>query len=105
MGWHAQRAARALSAGRADAIGLVLAGPARIARRRAVLHPAHLRLQAELSGRRIALLLQVVEDLDAEIAVYRQWWSERRVDAVIVSTCASRIRGSTCWRSWTCRRS
>src|SRR3954470_7536461 len=39
-------------------------------------------LEGELSGRSFALTLQVVGDPDAEIAVYRRWWSERRVDGV-----------------------
>ncbi|WP_406482347.1 hypothetical protein [Streptomyces platensis] len=35
-----------------------------------------------LSGRQIALLFQVVEDLDTECARYRRRWAERRVDGV-----------------------
>ncbi|MBB5894613.1 LacI family DNA-binding transcriptional regulator [Kutzneria kofuensis] len=84
LDWHPNNAARALSAARADAIGLVLARPARTLGVEPFFFQLISGLQAELSGRRIALLLQVVEDLDAEIAVYRQWWSERRVDAVFL---------------------
>ena len=84
LDWHPNNAARALSAARADAIGLVLARPARTLGAEPFFFQLISGLQAELSGRRIALLLQVVADLDAEIAVYRQWWSERRVDAVIL---------------------
>lgn len=41
-------------------------------------------IQEVLSARRIALLFQVVEDLDTECALYRRWWAERRVDGVLV---------------------
>ena len=41
-------------------------------------------VEAELSARSYALMLQVVADAEAEIAVYRRWWGERRVDGVLV---------------------
>ena len=41
-------------------------------------------VEAELSARSYALTLQVVPDPDAEVAVYRRWWGERRVDGVLV---------------------
>ena len=41
-------------------------------------------VEAELSARSYALTLQVVADHDAEIAVYRRWWAERRVDGVLL---------------------
>jgi DNA-binding LacI/PurR family transcriptional regulator len=84
LDWHPNNAARALSAARSDAIGLVLARPARTLGVEPFFFQLISGLQAELSARRIALLLQVVEDHEAEMAVYRQWWSERRVDAVFV---------------------
>jgi DNA-binding LacI/PurR family transcriptional regulator len=84
LDWHPNNAARALSAARSDAIGLVLARPARTLGVEPFFFQLISGLQAELSGRRIALLLQVVADHEAEIAVYRQWWSERRVDGVFL---------------------
>ncbi|MFI9388837.1 LacI family DNA-binding transcriptional regulator [Kutzneria sp. NPDC052558] len=84
LDWHPNNAARALSAARSDAIGLVLARPARTLGVEPFFFQLISGLQAELSPRRIALLLQVVEDQAAEIGVYRQWWSERRVDAVFL---------------------
>jgi len=84
LDWHPNNAARALSAARSDAIGLVLARPARTLGAEPFFFQLLSGLQAELSPRRIALLLQVVEDQAAEMAVYRQWWSERRVDAVFL---------------------
>ncbi len=41
-------------------------------------------VEAELSARSYALMLQVVADAEAEIAVYKRWWGERRVDGVLV---------------------
>jgi DNA-binding LacI/PurR family transcriptional regulator len=41
--------------------------------------------EAELSVRSYALTVQVVATSDDELAVYRRWWSERRVDGVIVT--------------------
>jgi DNA-binding LacI/PurR family transcriptional regulator len=84
LDWHPNNAARALSAARSDAIGLVLARPARTLGVEPFFFQLISGLQAALSPRRIALLLQVVEDLEAEIGLYRQWWSERRVDAVFL---------------------
>ncbi|QUQ72055.1 LacI family DNA-binding transcriptional regulator [Kutzneria sp. CA-103260] len=84
LDWHPNNAARALSAARSDAIGLVLARPARTLGVEPFFFQLISGLQAALSPRRIALLLQVVEDQAAEIGLYRQWWSERRVDAVFL---------------------
>jgi DNA-binding LacI/PurR family transcriptional regulator len=41
-------------------------------------------VEAELSARSYALTLQVVPDPAAEVALYRRWWGERRVDGVLV---------------------
>ena len=41
-------------------------------------------IEAELSARSVALTIQVVEDLEAEMAVYRRWWAEHRVDGVFI---------------------
>src|SRR5690606_41929944 len=41
-------------------------------------------VEAELSARSYALMLQVVADPEAEIALYRRWWGEHRVDGVLI---------------------
>ncbi|BEP14744.1 LacI family DNA-binding transcriptional regulator [Acidothermaceae bacterium B102] len=84
IGWQPNRAARALSGARADAVGLVIARPARVLSFEHFFMAFISGLEAELSARHIALLLQVVRDHDEEIAAYRRWWAERRVDGVIV---------------------
>ncbi|MYS19656.1 transcriptional regulator, LacI family [Streptomyces sp. DvalAA-14] len=84
MGWHPSSAARALSDGRAGAIGLVVDRPARVLG----IEPFFMQLisgvQAGLADTGTALLLQVTEDAGAEEAAYRRWWGERRVDGVLL---------------------
>ena len=84
LGWYPNRAARALSAARADACGLVLARPARTI----ALEPFFMEfiagVESELATRSIALTIQLVRDVDEEIAVYQRWWGEHRVDGVLM---------------------
>ncbi|MFC5824514.1 LacI family DNA-binding transcriptional regulator [Nonomuraea insulae] len=84
MNWRPHSAARALGGARADAVGLVIARPASTLG----VEPffAHLLsgLQARLSEQQVAMHLLVVEDAEAEIAVYREWTSAHRVDGFIL---------------------
>ncbi|MGK5443907.1 LacI family DNA-binding transcriptional regulator [Micromonospora sp. URMC 105] len=84
IGFSPSSAARALSGATANAVGLALCRPARTLG----IEPFFMELisgvEAELSARSYALTLQVVADQEAEIAVYRRWWAERRVDGVFV---------------------
>ncbi|MFB9234200.1 LacI family DNA-binding transcriptional regulator [Plantactinospora siamensis] len=84
IGFNPNSAARALSGASARAVGLALSRPARILG----IEPFFMELisgvEAELSSRGYALTLQVVADPEAEVAVYRRWWGERRVDGVFV---------------------
>ena len=84
LGWYPNRAARALSAARADACGLVLARPARTL----ALEPFFMEfiagVESELGRRSTALTLQLVRDIHEEIEVYRRWWGEHRVDGVLL---------------------
>ncbi len=84
IGWKPHSAARALSGAAANAVGLALRRPAAVLG----LEPFYMELisgvEAELSTRSYALMLQVVSDFDAEVAVYQRWWGERRVDGVLV---------------------
>ena len=41
-------------------------------------------IESELSSRSIALTIQVVDGLEAELEVHRRWSGERRVDGVFV---------------------
>jgi DNA-binding LacI/PurR family transcriptional regulator len=84
LGWYPNRAARSLSAARADACGLILARPARTL----ALEPFFMEfiagVEVELSSRSVALTLQLVGDTREEIAVYQRWWGEHRVDGVLL---------------------
>jgi DNA-binding LacI/PurR family transcriptional regulator len=84
LGWYPNRAARALSAERADACGLVLARPAKTL----ALEPFFMEfiagVESEVSARSLSLTIQLAEDLQEEIEIYRRWWGERRVDGVLV---------------------
>ncbi len=84
LGWYPNRAARALSASRADACGLILARPASTI----ALEPFFMEfiagVEAELSPRAIGLTLQLVRTVEEEIAIYRRWFGEHRVDGVFV---------------------
>lgn len=84
LGWQPNSAARALSGERAGAVGLVLARPAQTLGVESFFLQLVSGIQEVLSADRVALLFQVVDGIDAECAVYRRWWAERRVDGVLV---------------------
>ncbi|MFJ6050193.1 LacI family DNA-binding transcriptional regulator [Streptomyces sp. NPDC092307] len=84
LGWQPNSAARALSGERSGAVGLVLARPAHTLGVESFFLQLVSGIQEVLSAARTALLFQVVEDIDAECAIYRRWWAERRVDGVLV---------------------
>jgi DNA-binding LacI/PurR family transcriptional regulator len=85
IGWRPSVAARSLSGSRAHSVGLVIARPADTLG----VEPFFMRfiagLERELSGRRTALLLQVVEDHRAAIDAMRLCWAERRVDGMVLT--------------------
>ena len=86
LGWHPSSAARALIDGRSGAIGLVVDRPAWVLGIESFFMQLIAGIEAELSatGGGTALLLQATEDAEAEMAAYRRWWGERRVDGVIL---------------------
>ena len=84
VGWHPNRAARALSAARSGACGLAFARPARTLAYEPFFSELFSGIEAELSARQVALMLQIVEDVEAETVALRRWWAERRVDGVLL---------------------
>lgn len=84
MGWTPNLAARALSSSKADAIGLVLARP------RASLDAERFYFQficgveSVLTAHSRSLVLQMVNGIGEEMDVYRAWWAQHRVDAVLL---------------------
>jgi DNA-binding LacI/PurR family transcriptional regulator len=84
VGWHPNRAARALSGARSGSCGLALARPARTLAYEPFFSKLLSGIEAELSARGIALMLQIVEDVEAETVALRRWWAEHRVDGVLL---------------------
>lgn len=84
LGWVASSAARALSDGKAGAIGLIVARPARVLG----IEPFFMQLisgvQDTLANGPIPLVWQVADHVDTELATYRTWWAQRRVDGVLL---------------------
>jgi len=84
LGWNPNAAARALSGAASRTIGMALRRPARILGAEPFFMELISGVEAELSALSYALTLQVVADQAAEVALYRRWWNERRVDGVLV---------------------
>lgn len=84
LGWTPNGAARALSGAPSRTIGMALRRPARILGVEPFFMELISGVEAELAGREYALSLQVVGSIEAELAVYRRWWSERRVDGLLL---------------------
>lgn len=84
VGWQPNSAARALSGAMSNVVGLALCRPARVLGIEPFFMELISGLEAELSARDYGLTLQVVADPEAELAVHRRWWAERRVDGVLV---------------------
>ncbi|MDG4859140.1 LacI family DNA-binding transcriptional regulator [Streptomyces sp. T-3] len=84
LGWEPNSAARALSGERSGCVGMVLARPAHTLGVESFFLQLVSGVQEVLAARKVALLFQVVEDIDTECAVYRRWWAEKRVDGVLV---------------------
>ncbi|AGZ45204.1 LacI family DNA-binding transcriptional regulator [Actinoplanes friuliensis] len=86
LGFRANAAARALAGAPAKVVGLALQRPASTLGVEPFFMELISGLEAELSTRSYALLLQMVPDDNtaAEIDVYRQWWTEGRVDGVLL---------------------
>ena len=87
LGWSPNSAARALSVNRSEAIGLVLARPARMLGAEPFYMAFIAGVESVLADTAISLLLKVVDspDHEAEIAIYRRWWLGQKVDGVIVT--------------------
>ena len=84
LGWVPNRTARMLSGSRTETFGMVIARDPRTLGTEPFYMEFVAGLQSELSRRGYALLLQLAETSDAELELYPRWWSERRVDGVVV---------------------
>lgn len=84
LDWGPNSAARALSGAGTAVVGLVIARPAKTLGIEPFFAELTSGIQAALSERGFALQMQIVENLEAEIDIYRRWWREHRVDGVIL---------------------
>lgn len=84
LGWAPSSAARSLSDGRANAIGLVVDRPARVIGVEPYFTQLIAGIHGALADGPTALMLQVTDDAEAELGAYRRWWAERRVDGVLL---------------------
>ncbi len=83
-GWQPKPAAHAVRAARSGAFGLVLARPAGTLAYEPFFAKLLSGIEAELSAREVALMLQIAKDVATEVATLRRWWAERRVDGVLL---------------------
>ena len=85
LGWRPSAAARSLSNARAGAVGLAIARDVHLLGE----EPYYMRfiagMESVLAAQGVSLLLTVVPDVDAAVAVVRGWWAERRVDGVVLT--------------------
>jgi DNA-binding LacI/PurR family transcriptional regulator len=84
LGWAPNRTARMLSGSKTDTFGLILARDPRTLGSEPFYMEFVAGIESVLADKTYALLLQMASDMDAELETYRNWASERRVDAVIV---------------------
>ncbi|GAA3291138.1 LacI family DNA-binding transcriptional regulator [Dactylosporangium vinaceum] len=84
LGFQANRAAVALHGASADVVGLALRRTSAALRSEVFRRQFIAGLQMELYARGSGLALQFVEHMDEEIALYRRWHAERRVDGVVL---------------------
>ncbi|MER5309427.1 LacI family DNA-binding transcriptional regulator [Streptomyces sp. NPDC002773] len=82
--WRPNSAARALTGGRAQAVGLVVRRPARTLGVEPFFMEFISGVETVLAEHAYALMLQMAADQEQEIEVCRRWWGERRVDGVFL---------------------
>ncbi|WP_197519654.1 LacI family DNA-binding transcriptional regulator [Pseudonocardia sp. HH130630-07] len=84
LDWRPHPAARALSGGRAGAIGFVLNRPARTLGTDPFIGDLLSGIHVVLTDSRIGMTLLVARDVEEEVRTYRDWARDRRVDGVVV---------------------
>ncbi|MGI8769221.1 MAG: LacI family DNA-binding transcriptional regulator [Propionibacteriaceae bacterium] len=87
LGWRPSSIAQALSRNRVGACGLILVRDPHLISIEPFFTRLTTGLESELSRNKMALMIQFVPDVEAEIEAYRSWWGERRVDGVIMVDC------------------
>ena len=84
MGWRPNATARALSSSRANAIGLVLQRPRVNNSSERFFFDFITGIQDGLDTSGVDLLLHLSHSMEEELKAYQNWWSQGRVDGVII---------------------
>jgi DNA-binding LacI/PurR family transcriptional regulator len=84
LNFRPHRAARALGGSQAGVVGMVLARDPRTLGSEQFYTQLLYGMQDELSAHSFAVQMQLVRDTTAEIALYRDWASEHRVDGLLL---------------------
>lgn len=84
LDWQPSHAARALAGAPVGCVGMVLARPAEVLGNEAFFGGFIAGIQDALSAHDCSLQMKIVKDTDAEIATYRRWTGQRRVDGVVM---------------------
>jgi DNA-binding LacI/PurR family transcriptional regulator len=84
LGWRPSAAARALTGASANAVGLVLSRPPSVLGAEPFFMELFSGIEMALKPHSYALMLQMADDQDAEIEVFRRWWAEGRIDGAIL---------------------
>lgn len=84
LGWVRNAAAKALSDGRSQSIGLVMNRPPQVHGVEPLLQHYLEGVQDELTSHEVSLLIQVVPGHPAELATYKEWALSGRVDGLVV---------------------
>ncbi|MFC6594324.1 LacI family DNA-binding transcriptional regulator [Kitasatospora paranensis] len=84
LGWTPSTAARSLSGRQVGTVGLVLARPAPMLGREPFYMEFIAGVESVLVQHRCSLLLRLVDSVQEEVAVQREWWQGRQVDGSIL---------------------
>jgi DNA-binding LacI/PurR family transcriptional regulator len=84
MGWMPGDPARARSGARSATIGFCVVRTAASFTLEPFITNLLTGMNAETVRRGLGLLVQIVDSVDAEIAVYRRWWAASKVDGVVL---------------------
>jgi DNA-binding LacI/PurR family transcriptional regulator len=84
LDWTPSQTARKLSGARSNAVGLVLARPAKLLGTEPFYMEFIAGMEEVLSQGSISLLLQMAPDRRSEAQTHRAWWRDRQVDGVIL---------------------
>ncbi|QNK81045.1 LacI family DNA-binding transcriptional regulator [Nakamurella sp. PAMC28650] len=84
LDWSPSQTARKLAGGRSNAVGLVLARPARLLETEPFYMEFIAGMEEVLSAKSISLLLQMAPDRAREAQTHRAWWRDRQVDGVVL---------------------